>query len=120
MKLNVYAMITVNQKNMDLYFKKGIYKTDNLNVRSFKMYGDGALGSRGACMHKPYSDSPKQFGALITPISDMKTVANRIAASDFQLNTHAIGDSANTVILKVYKEALKEKKTDVGKLNMHK
>jgi predicted amidohydrolase YtcJ len=66
MKLNVYAMITVNQKNMDLYFKKGIYKTDNLNVRSFKMYGDGALGSRGACMHKPYSDSPKQFGALIT------------------------------------------------------
>jgi predicted amidohydrolase YtcJ len=49
----------------------------------------------------------------------MKTVANRIAASDFQLNTHAIGDSANT-ILKVYKEALKEKKTDVGKLNMHK
>jgi predicted amidohydrolase YtcJ len=50
---------------MDLYFKK-VYKTDNLNVRSFKMYGDGALGSRGACMHKPYSDSPKQFGALIT------------------------------------------------------
>jgi predicted amidohydrolase YtcJ len=70
-------------------------------------------------MHKPYSDSPKQFGALIT-YSDMKTVANRIAASDFQLNTHAIGDSANTVILKVYKEALEGKKTDVGKLNMHK
>jgi hypothetical protein len=43
MKLNVYAMITVNQKNMDLYFKKGIYKTDNLNVRSFKMYGDGGF-----------------------------------------------------------------------------
>jgi predicted amidohydrolase YtcJ len=84
------------------------------------MYGDGALGSRGACMHKPYSDSPKQFGALITPISDMKTVANRIAASDFQLNTHAIGDSANTVILKVTKKLWKEKKTDVGKLNMHK
>jgi hypothetical protein len=41
MKLNVYAMITVNQKNMDLYFER-IYKTDNLNVRSFKMYGDGA------------------------------------------------------------------------------
>jgi hypothetical protein len=41
-------MITVNQKNMDLYFKKG-YKTDNLNVRSFKMYGDGALGLW--CLH---------------------------------------------------------------------
>lgn len=110
MKLNVYAMVTVNQKNMDLYLKKGIYKTDNLDVRSFKMYGDGALGSRGACMHKPYSDSPEQFGALITPIPDMKMIANRIAASDFQLNTHAIGDSANTVILKVYKAALEGKK----------
>jgi predicted amidohydrolase YtcJ len=65
------------------------------------------LGSRGACMHKPYSDSPKQFGALITLF--LIWVANRIAASDFQLNTHAIGDSANTVILKVYK-ALEGKK----------
>jgi hypothetical protein len=110
MKINVYAMVTVNQKNMDLYLKKGIYKTDNLDVRSFKMYGDGALGSRGACMHKPYSDSPKQYGALITPIPDMKMIANRIAASSFQLNTHAIGDSANTVILKVYKAALEGKK----------
>jgi predicted amidohydrolase YtcJ len=53
---------------MDLYLKKGIYKTDNLDVRSFKMYGDGALGSRGACMHKAIFDSPDQFGALVTPI----------------------------------------------------
>lgn len=106
MKLNVYAMITANQKNIDLYLKKGIYKTDNLNVRSFKMYGDGALGSRGACMHKPYSDKPDQYGALLAPISGLKDVAMQIAASKFQLNTHAIGDSANTVILKIYSKAL--------------
>ena len=106
MKLNVYAMVTANQKNIDLYLKKGIYKTDNLNVRSFKMYGDGALGSRGACMHKPYSDKPDQYGALLAPVLELKAVASQIAASDFQLNTHAIGDSANTVILKIYKEVL--------------
>ncbi len=106
MKLNVYAMITANQKNIDLYLKKGIYKTDNLNVRSFKMYGDGALGSRGACMHKPYSDKPGQYGALLAPISGLKDVAKQIAASKFQLNTHAIGDSANTVILKIYGDVL--------------
>jgi predicted amidohydrolase YtcJ len=64
MKLNVYAMITANQKIL-ICTLKGIYKTDNLNVRSFKMYGDGALGSRGACMHKPYSDKPDQYGALL-------------------------------------------------------
>jgi predicted amidohydrolase YtcJ len=106
MKLNVYAMITANQKNIDLFLKKGIYKTDHLNVRSFKMYGDGALGSRGACMHKPYSDKPGQYGALLAPISGLKDVAKQIAASKFQLNTHAIGDSANTVILKIYGDVL--------------
>lgn len=110
MRLNVYAMITASQKNIDLYLKKGIYKTDQLDVRSFKMYGDGALGSRGACLHKPYSDMSKQYGALLSPISELRAVAQRIANSDFQLNSHAIGDSANTVLLKIYKEALSGKK----------
>ncbi|PVX44951.1 hypothetical protein C8C85_0711 [Flavobacterium sp. 103] len=110
MKINVYAMITANQKNIDLYLKKGIYKTDNLNVCSFKMYGDGALGSRGACLHKPYSDSPKQYGALLSSVEELKKVANQIANSPFQLNSHAIGDSANTVLLKIYKDALTGKK----------
>ncbi|UQD57601.1 amidohydrolase [Flavobacterium sp. K5-23] len=110
LKINIYAMVSANQKNLNDYLKKGIYKTDNLNVRSFKMYGDGALGSRGACLHKEYSDMPKQYGALTTPFSEMKSFSKQIAASDFQLNTHAIGDSSNTVVLKIYKEVLKWKK----------
>jgi predicted amidohydrolase YtcJ len=110
LKLNVYAMVSATQKNIDLYLKKGVYKTDNLDVRSFKMYGDGALGSRGACLHKAYSDMPKQYGALRSPISEFKSLALQIANSDFQLNSHAIGDSANTVLLKIYKEALAGKK----------
>jgi predicted amidohydrolase YtcJ len=110
MKINVYAMITASQKNIDLFLKKGIYKTDNLDVRSFKMYGDGALGSRGACLHKEYSDMPKQFGALLSPISKLKSIAKKISESPFQLNSHAIGDSANTVLLKIYKEVLTGKK----------
>lgn len=110
LKLNVYAMISANQKNIDLYLKKGIYKTDALDVRSFKLFGDGALGSRGACMHKEYSDMAKQYGALLSSPSEMKRIAKQIAASDFQLNSHAIGDSANTVLLKIYKEVLTDKK----------
>ena len=110
LKINVYAMISATQKNIDLYLKKGIYKTDNLNVCSFKMYVDGALGSRGACLHKPYSDSPKQYGAFLASISNMKSIAEQIAKSKFQLNSHAIGDSANTVLLKIYKEVLTGKK----------
>jgi predicted amidohydrolase YtcJ len=110
LKINIYAMISANQKNIDLYLKKGILKTDNLNVCSFKMYGDGALGSRGACLHKPYSDSPKQYGALLSSVEELKNVAKQIASSPFQLNSHAIGDSANTVLLKIYKDALTGKK----------
>jgi len=47
--------------------KQGPYKTDKLNVRSFKVYADGALGSRGAALKKPYSDLKSHKGAFITP-----------------------------------------------------
>ena len=107
--LNVYAMALASKENLDYYTKKGIYKTDKLNVRSFKFMGDGALGSRGACLHLPYSDKPKQFGALLTPIDETRRIAQQIANSDYQMNAHAIGDSTNTVLLKIYKEVLKEK-----------
>ena len=95
------------QKQIDYYINKGIYKTDYLNVRSFKVYGDGALGSRGAAMRESYSDRDNHFGALIYPPERYSEIAKQIAASDFQMNTHAIGDSANYWVLKVYEEALK-------------
>lgn len=107
--LNIYAMVRTSKENLDYYIKKGIYKTDKLNVRSFKFMGDGALGSRGACLHVPYSDKPKQFGALLTPIEETRRIAQQIANSNYQMNAHAIGDSTNTVLLKIYKEVLKDK-----------
>ena len=103
-------MVSVSDKNIDYFTKKGIIKTDRLNVRSFKVYADGALGSRGAAMKESYSDKHNHFGALVTPLEDLKRYAEKIAASDFQMNTHAIGDSANYVMLKTYKEVLKDKK----------
>ena len=107
--LNVYAMAMATKENLAYYTQKGIYKTPQLNVRSFKFMGDGALGSRGACLHLPYSDKPKQFGALLSPIEEIKRIATQIANSDYQMNAHAIGDSTNTVLLKIYAEVLKNK-----------
>jgi hypothetical protein len=95
---------------LDYYLNKGIIKTDYLNVRSVKVYGDGALGSRGAALKESYSDQHNHFGAMVTPVEEIQKVANRIAESDYQMNTHAIGDSANIVVLKAYKNALKGKK----------
>jgi len=110
LKMRIYAMVSVNDENIDYFSKTGIIKTDRLNVRSFKVYADGALGSRGAAMKKPYSDQHNHFGALVTPLEKLKEYAEKIALTDFQMNTHAIGDSANFVMLKTYKEVLKGKK----------
>ena len=109
LNIRVYAMISNNPENLDYYLPKGIVKTNRLNVRSVKVYGDGALGSRGAALREPYSDQDGHFGAMITPVNEIEALAERIAASDYQMNTHAIGDSANIVVLRAYKKALKGK-----------
>lgn len=107
LQMRVYAMVSGDkQKQIDYYINKGTYKTDYLNVRSFKVYGDGALGSRGAAMRESYSDRENHFGALIYSPERYREIARQIAASDFQMNTHAIGDSANTWLIKTYKEVL--------------
>jgi len=106
LKIRVYAMVSNNEENLNYYLDKGILKTDRLNVRSVKVYGDGALGSRGAALKTPYSDQPGHFGAMITPTDEMGALAERIAATDYQMNTHAIGDSANIVVLRAYKKVL--------------
>lgn len=110
-KLRMYAMVSNSPENLDYYLQNGTYKTDRLNVRSFKIYADGALGSRGAAMREPYSDMPHHFGAMITPADSLDFLAKKIAASEFQMNTHAIGDSANIAVLRAYKKVL-EGQTD--------
>jgi len=110
LKMRVYAMASAYEQNLDYYLKKGIYKTDRLNVRSFKVYGDGALGSRGAAMREPYSDQSGHYGALVNTVDFLQNTAKKIANSEFQMNTHAIGDSANHIMLQTYQEVLKDKK----------
>ncbi|MET7028223.1 amidohydrolase [Sediminicola luteus] len=109
LSIRVYAMVSNTPENLDYYLNKGIVKTDKLNVRSIKVYGDGALGSRGAALKEPYSDKPGHFGAMVTSVADIQNLVDRIVATDYQMNTHAIGDSANVVVLKAYAEALKGK-----------
>ncbi len=109
LSIRVYAMVANYPENLDYFLDKGIIKTDRLNVRSIKVYGDGALGSRGAALREPYSDQPGHFGAMVTPVDEIGALAERIAASDYQMNTHAIGDSANVVVLRAYEKALEGK-----------
>lgn len=109
LKMRLYVMLSDVQKNYDFLFKRGKIKTDFLNVRSFKVYGDGALGSRGACLLQPYSDMKSHTGFLLSDPQHFVEVAQKIASHDFQMCTHAIGDSANRTILKIYADVLKGK-----------
>jgi predicted amidohydrolase YtcJ len=106
LKIKIYAMVSASKENIEFFKNNGKIKTPRLNVRSFKIYGDGALGSRGAALKNPYCDDPHNYGFLRTSIEDLKFYANEIANMDFQMNTHAIGDSTISILLKEYKKVL--------------
>jgi predicted amidohydrolase YtcJ len=109
LSIRMHMMVPGLPNNLDYYLKKGIVKTDKLHVRSFKFYADGALGSRGALLRAPYSDRPESYGLPVMSLDAIEAAANRIANSEFQMNTHAIGDSANHQVLLTYKKALNGK-----------
>jgi predicted amidohydrolase YtcJ len=106
LKIKIYAMIENNTEDVDYYIEQGPYKTSKLNVRSVKVYADGALGSRGASMIDEYSDRRGYFGIIRTPIDSIKNLAFKLAGTKFQMNTHAIGDNANRIVLNAYRDAL--------------
>ncbi|WP_290792211.1 amidohydrolase [Flavihumibacter sp. UBA7668] len=106
LKMRIYAMLSDSKKNYDYLLPKGIIKTDRLNVRSFKVYADGALGSRGACLLEDYADHTGNKGFLLSDPEHFDSIAALLAKTPFQMNTHAIGDSGNRTILKIYAKHL--------------
>lgn len=106
LKIRIYAMIENEPKTLKYYLDSGPYKTDRLNVRSVKVYADGALGSRGALMINDYSDRKGFKGIIRTPIDSIQNLAFKLAGTGFQMNTHAIGDDANRIVIKAYRDAL--------------
>ncbi len=106
LNMRVYGMISNKKENLDYYLTKGKVKTERLNIQSVKVYADGALGSRGAAMKAPYSDKHNHFGAMVIGTGDYKALAERISKSEYQMNTHAIGDSANRFVLQTYDKVL--------------
>jgi predicted amidohydrolase YtcJ len=109
LKMRIFAMLAPTRENMDEYLSKGIYKTDRLNVRSVKLYADGALGSRGALMLEPYSDAPEKSGLQVNEYNYLRDICRQCYDAGFQVETHCIGDSANRLMLNIYKDILKTK-----------
>jgi predicted amidohydrolase YtcJ len=107
MKLNI--LLSDDSANYAYYLKTGPFKTERLHVNGFKLYADGALGSRGACLLAPYSDQQDGQGFLLKDRDYFEKIIPMIYQSKFQACTHAIGDSGNRMILQVYAKVLQGK-----------
>ncbi|MNJ84161.1 N-substituted formamide deformylase precursor [compost metagenome] len=107
--IGIYGMLYPVKENADFAKKHGFLKEKNLLVRSFKVIGDGALGSRGALLKQAYSDDVHNHGLLTTSLSDMKRYSSLAELTGYQLNIHAIGDSANRLVLDLIADYAKRK-----------
>lgn len=105
--VRIYPMIAATEPNLRELLASGPIQDqfDWLSIRSVKVYGDGALGSRGAALLKPYSDDPDNVGLLVTRETDLKPLFDLILGNGFQLNYHAIGDRANRLALNQFADS---------------
>jgi len=81
---------------------------DRLRMVGIKFYADGALGSRGAWLKKPYADKPETSGLQFHSDAEMLKLADTAASNGFQIATHAIGDAANAQVISVYEQMSKK------------
>lgn len=107
--LRNYVMVAGNDADIDWALQRGAQNglyDGRLWIRSIKLSADGALGSRGAWLLEPYADAPGHSGLATLPAGRVRAVATRALKAGFQVNTHAIGDRANRVVLDELSEAL--------------
>lgn len=110
-KLSIFndILLSGDTATINRYLIHGPQDYGQLKMSGIKLYADGALGSRGACLLKDYTDMPGHRGMLLTPVAEMKRVADSAYKYNWQLCTHAIGDSGNRTVLKIYADLLKTK-----------
>ena len=108
-RLNVMVLdsLPAMKENLKDYLLIG-YGNNHLTVRAIKQYMDGALGSRGAWLLKPYNDLPQSDGMEVTPLPLLKEISDLAIENGFQMCVHAIGDRANREVLDLYEKEFRE------------
>ena len=99
--LRVFAMAFGQGADEAAFLARGTYEGERLRMKTVKFLADGALGSRGAALHAPYSDEPSQSGLLLLSEEALEAKAKAFCDAGFQVAIHAIGDLANTLALNV-------------------
>ena len=115
--LRLYGMIGGRGETFDQFCQEGplLDYGGKLTVRAVKFYMDGALGSRGAALLDDYADEPGNKGLLNRAPAAFEKDVQRSLECGFQVNTHAIGDRANRVVLDAYEAALQQTGRTTGR-----
>ena len=113
MAIRINAMLYLPSIDWQQQLQQGPFKTqdDMFVINSVKIQADGALGSRGASLIDDYSDHAGHKGLLLHETKELQHYIDFAMGSGFQVNTHAIGDNANKLILDLYQQAIKKSKT---------
>lgn len=110
LEIYLYLMLNPTSNGLNYAQTKGTLENDHTKICSFKLYADGALGSRGAKLKAPYCDRDHHSGMLLNePKYFDKWCYDISTTTDYQVNTHCIGDSANHLLAQVYGKYLKGK-----------
>ena len=97
--VRLYGMISSTDPELGSILSAGpmVDEYDLYSVKSVKVYTDGALGSRGAALLKPYTDRPDHSGLLLTSQQQLRSIFNDAITANFQVAIHAIGDKGNQI-----------------------
>ena len=107
--IRCYGMIGASHLELiSNILQNGHHANKNYTIRAVKAFIDGALGSRGAALLKPYSDAPNSCGLTLISHDEFLDIASKCSDANFQLCTHAIGDKGNRMVIDVYSKYFKE------------
>ncbi|MCF7222373.1 amidohydrolase [Marilutibacter chinensis] len=106
--LRITAMAAGDGDALDALCRDGLYShpSGRLQMRTVKVYADGALGSRGAALLADYSDDPGNRGLMLTPPEGLHAVVRKARDCGVQVAAHAIGDRGNREVLQAYADVL--------------
>ncbi len=113
MAIRINAMLYLPSNNWEKLLTQGPFssKDEMITFNSVKIQADGALGSRGASLIEDYSDHGGHKGLLLHTDAEFNHYVKIAMDLGFQVNTHAIGDNANKLVLDSYEQHIKSSKS---------
>lgn len=106
LRIGLNVLASDDEETFEWLITNGPIHEGEFSVTGMKFYSDGALGSYGACLLRPYTDKPDHYGLLLRTPDYFISRFDKLRAYGLQVATHAIGDSANRLILKIYADLL--------------